>query len=75
MKLMRAKHSPQRSPLLEMRERQAMQTRVNSKLPTTPNADSLAGAARSRPSSVSLTRTGHMIQQRWGNLEAKRPGA
>jgi hypothetical protein len=57
-----------------MRERQAMQTGVNSKLPTTPNAESLAGAARSRPSFVSLTRAPrHMIQQRWGNLEAKRP--
>ena len=75
MKSMRAKHSPQRSPLLEMRERQAMQTGVNSKLPTTPNADSLAGAARSRPSFVSLTRTAPYDTAAMGQPRSKETGA
>jgi hypothetical protein len=39
MKSMREKQSPQRSPWFEMRDRQAMQTGGNSKLPTAPNAD------------------------------------
>ena len=72
MKSMRAKQSPQRSPWLEMRDRQAMQTGGSSKLPNAPNADHQAGTARIRPSPVSLTAMRHMIQQQWGVLEAKR---
>lgn len=73
MKSMRAKQSPQRSPWLEMRDRHAMQTGGSNRFAAAPSTDRQAGAARSKPISVSLTGMGHMIQQQWAVLEAKRP--